>query len=174
MGGSGQCHTLAALYPWKRTPVIHWVGGWVGFRTDLDTEARGKFLCLCRWSNPGWPVCSQTLYWLSYPKKIQSLGEGYKTKSKNNISTHTNTENSMHELNGGCNAHRNVSFIWSVITTQAKIYKPRKEEYLYRLVKCLIMRHVVKNCSSSYLFALCYVWLYLCVCACIILLCLAL
>jgi hypothetical protein len=33
----------------------------------LDTEARGKILCLCRGSNLGRPVCSQTLYWLSYP-----------------------------------------------------------------------------------------------------------
>jgi hypothetical protein len=38
----------------------------VGPRADLDTEARGKILCLCRGSNPGLPVCSQTLCWLNY------------------------------------------------------------------------------------------------------------
>jgi hypothetical protein len=33
----------------------------VGFRADLDTEARGKILCLCRGWKPGRPVCSKTL-----------------------------------------------------------------------------------------------------------------
>jgi hypothetical protein len=28
----------------------------VGLRAGLDTEARGKILCLCRGSNPGRPV----------------------------------------------------------------------------------------------------------------------
>jgi hypothetical protein len=39
------------------------VGPWAG----LDTEARGKILCLCRGSNPCRSVCSRTLYTLSYP-----------------------------------------------------------------------------------------------------------
>jgi hypothetical protein len=34
--------------PGERTPDAHWVGGWVGFRTDVDTEAEGKILCLFR------------------------------------------------------------------------------------------------------------------------------
>jgi hypothetical protein len=29
------------------------------FRAGLDTEARGRILCLCQGSNPGHPVCSQ-------------------------------------------------------------------------------------------------------------------
>jgi hypothetical protein len=41
---SGQCHTLAALHPWERTPCTHWIGGWVGLRGGLDTVARGKIL----------------------------------------------------------------------------------------------------------------------------------
>jgi hypothetical protein len=53
--------------PWERTPGTHWIGGWVSFRDGLDTEAREKILCLCRGSNPSCPVCSRTLYWLSYP-----------------------------------------------------------------------------------------------------------
>jgi hypothetical protein len=44
-------------------PGTHWIGGWVGLRAGLDTEARGKILCLCRGSNPGSLFCSQTLYW---------------------------------------------------------------------------------------------------------------
>jgi hypothetical protein len=39
----------------------------VGLRAGLGTEARGKVLCLCRRSNLGRPVCSQTLYCVSYP-----------------------------------------------------------------------------------------------------------
>jgi hypothetical protein len=39
------------------TSGTHWIGGWVGHRGSLDTEARGKILCLCRGSNPDRPVC---------------------------------------------------------------------------------------------------------------------
>jgi hypothetical protein len=51
--------------PGERTPSTHCTGGWVGPRAGLDTEVRGKFVCLCRGSNLGRPVCSQTLYSLS-------------------------------------------------------------------------------------------------------------
>jgi hypothetical protein len=47
--------------PRGRTPSTHCTGGWVGPRAGLDTEARGKILCLCRESNPSRPVYSQTL-----------------------------------------------------------------------------------------------------------------
>jgi hypothetical protein len=66
MGVSGQRHAPAALYPQERTPDTHWTGGWVGPRAGLDTEASGKTVCLCRRSNPGRPVCCQTLHWLRY------------------------------------------------------------------------------------------------------------
>jgi hypothetical protein len=52
---------------WARTPGTHWIGGWVSFRDGLDTEARGKILCLNRGSKSGRPVCCQALHWLSYP-----------------------------------------------------------------------------------------------------------
>jgi hypothetical protein len=58
---SGQVHAPAALYFQESTPGTHWVGGWVGLRAGLDTEARGKILCVCRGSNSGRPVCSPTL-----------------------------------------------------------------------------------------------------------------
>jgi hypothetical protein len=63
---------VVSIMPWpqftpgERTPGTHWTRGWVGPRAGLDAEARGKILCLCRGSNPGRPVRSQTLYWLSY------------------------------------------------------------------------------------------------------------
>jgi hypothetical protein len=49
---SGQRHAPAALYPGERTPCSRCTGGWVGLRANLDTEDRGKVLCLCRKSNP--------------------------------------------------------------------------------------------------------------------------
>jgi hypothetical protein len=47
---SGQRHTPAEIYPHERTPGMHWIEGWVGLRAGLDTEDRGKILCLCRGS----------------------------------------------------------------------------------------------------------------------------
>jgi hypothetical protein len=66
---------VVSITPWprftpgERTPGTHCTGGWVGPRAGLDAEARGKILCLYRGSNPSRPVCTQTLYWLSYPSK---------------------------------------------------------------------------------------------------------
>jgi hypothetical protein len=44
-----------ALARWK-DPGTHCTGGWVGPRAGLDTEARGKILCLCRGLNLHGPV----------------------------------------------------------------------------------------------------------------------
>jgi hypothetical protein len=55
-GVNGQHHAPTALYPRERTPGTHWRGGWVGPRAGLDTEDRGKIICLCRGSNPDRPV----------------------------------------------------------------------------------------------------------------------
>jgi hypothetical protein len=74
-GVSGQRHVPAALYPWQRTPGASWTGGWVGTIAGLDTEAWGKILCLCRGTNSGRPVCSETLYWLRYPSSWLPLFE---------------------------------------------------------------------------------------------------
>jgi hypothetical protein len=58
------------------TPSTHWIGGWVGLRAGLDTEARRKTLCSCRESNPGHPVCTQTLYWLRYQSSQHEIIRG--------------------------------------------------------------------------------------------------
>jgi hypothetical protein len=47
---------LPRFTPGERTPGTHCTEGWVGPRAGLDTAARGKFLCLCRGSNPDRPV----------------------------------------------------------------------------------------------------------------------
>jgi hypothetical protein len=39
---SGQLHAPAALPPAKETPGTHWIGGWVGPRTVLDTVVKRK------------------------------------------------------------------------------------------------------------------------------------
>jgi hypothetical protein len=74
-GVNGQHHAPAALYPRGKDPGTHWTGGWVGPRAGLDAEARRKVLCLCRRSNPGRPVRSQTLYRLSYRGSCSSIYE---------------------------------------------------------------------------------------------------
>jgi hypothetical protein len=51
MGVIGQRHAPAALNPLVKDPGTHWTEGWVDPRVGLDTEARGKILCLCRGSN---------------------------------------------------------------------------------------------------------------------------
>jgi len=67
---------LVSVTPWppftpeESTPGTHWIGDWVSLRVGLDAETRGKILCLCWGSNPCRPVCSQTLYCLSYPDSI--------------------------------------------------------------------------------------------------------
>jgi hypothetical protein len=48
--------------PGERAPGTHCTGGWVGPTAGLDAEVRGKILCLCRGSNPGRPVRSETIY----------------------------------------------------------------------------------------------------------------
>jgi hypothetical protein len=66
---------VVSITPWphfsprERTPGTHWIGGCVGSRDCLDTVARGKILSPLPEIEPRWPsrpVCSQTLYWLSY------------------------------------------------------------------------------------------------------------
>jgi hypothetical protein len=69
-GVSGQRHASATLHPLERT-CAHRIGGWVDFGAGLDTETRGKILC--KGSNPGRPVCSQTIYSLSYPSSFQRI-----------------------------------------------------------------------------------------------------
>jgi hypothetical protein len=58
---------LGSALPQAKGPNTHWIWGWMGLRAGLDTKARGKILCLCQGSNPSSTICSQTIYWLSYP-----------------------------------------------------------------------------------------------------------
>jgi hypothetical protein len=61
----------------KGPPGTHWIGGWVGPRAGLDTEAGRKVLCPCRGSNPSCLVRSQTLYWMSYSSSYLSTFSMY-------------------------------------------------------------------------------------------------
>jgi hypothetical protein len=51
MGMSGQRHAPAALYHRGKDPGTHWTGGWVGPTACVDSQVRGKIICLCRGSN---------------------------------------------------------------------------------------------------------------------------
>jgi hypothetical protein len=73
MGVSNKHHAPAALYPKERAPNTHWIGGRVGLTACLDTEARGKIICLTWGTNPSHPVCNHTLYWLSYPGSLYCM-----------------------------------------------------------------------------------------------------
>jgi hypothetical protein len=74
-GVSGQRQPLPRFALGERTSGSHCKGGWVGLRAGLDTEARGKILCLCPGSTSGSPVCSQTLYCLSCPSSRTFIGK---------------------------------------------------------------------------------------------------
>jgi hypothetical protein len=56
MGVSDQRQSSAAFTSGERNRGTHWTGGWVGPRAGLDTETRGKILCLCEGSNLDHPV----------------------------------------------------------------------------------------------------------------------
>jgi hypothetical protein len=66
MGMCGKRHAPAALYPRKWTPRYPLDKRLGGPQSWSGTEARGNILCLCRVSNAGRQVCSQTQYWLAY------------------------------------------------------------------------------------------------------------
>jgi hypothetical protein len=53
---SGRRHAPAAFFPWGLTSGTHCVGGWVGLRAGLNTEARRKIFFLSRESNLDRPV----------------------------------------------------------------------------------------------------------------------
>jgi hypothetical protein len=52
-GVSGRRHVQTTLYSQGKDAQYP-----LGLTAGLDTEARGKILCLCQGSNPGCPVCS--------------------------------------------------------------------------------------------------------------------
>jgi hypothetical protein len=53
MAVRGKRDAPAALNPQRKTLGTQWIGGWVGLRAGLDTNAIGKILYFCRGSNPG-------------------------------------------------------------------------------------------------------------------------
>jgi hypothetical protein len=56
---SGQRHAPATLYPRERTPGTHWIGGWVGPRAGIDTEAREE---TCASAGDRIPVVQSVVY----------------------------------------------------------------------------------------------------------------
>jgi hypothetical protein len=55
-GGEWSASRSGRALPLAKDPGTFWIGGWVSHRAGLDTEVRGKILCLCRGSNPSHPV----------------------------------------------------------------------------------------------------------------------
>jgi hypothetical protein len=58
--------------PGERTPGTHCTGRWVGPRTGLDTDTKGKISCLCRGSNLDRPVVqSVARHYTDWPTRLQ-------------------------------------------------------------------------------------------------------
>jgi hypothetical protein len=55
---SGQLQALATSFLGKRAPGTHWIGGWVGPWTGLDTVVKRNILSSCREFNPDRPARS--------------------------------------------------------------------------------------------------------------------
>jgi hypothetical protein len=70
MGVSGRRDAPAPLYPWKRALGTYRTGGAGLAPEPVWTQMlEEEFFRLCQGLNPGRPVRSQTLHWLSYPAK---------------------------------------------------------------------------------------------------------
>jgi hypothetical protein len=78
---SGQRHGPAALYPRGKDHRYQWRGGWMSTRAGLGAQARRKILFYYRGSNPGRPVRTQTLHWLSY--QVHDTGQCHGMKAAN-------------------------------------------------------------------------------------------
>jgi hypothetical protein len=55
-GGEWSASRPGRFTPRETAPGTHWIGGWVGPRTVLDTEMKRKIPSLCRESNPSTQV----------------------------------------------------------------------------------------------------------------------
>jgi hypothetical protein len=66
--------THRPLYPARKVPGTHWIGGWVDPRAGLDDVEKKKFLSLpvLQLRPLGHPARSQSLYRLSYPGFLSS------------------------------------------------------------------------------------------------------
>jgi hypothetical protein len=53
---SGQLHAPATSTPRETAPGTHWIGGWVGPRTILDTVVKRKTPSLRQELNPRTPI----------------------------------------------------------------------------------------------------------------------
>jgi hypothetical protein len=79
--GGGQLHSPATL-PREKASVTHWIGGWVGPRTDLQDVEKGKIVPLpgLELQPLGCPARSQSLYWLRYPGSILNECHAFRWK----------------------------------------------------------------------------------------------
>jgi hypothetical protein len=77
---------VVSITPWprfssrERTPGTHWIGGWVGLRAGLDTEARGKILSPLpeiERRSTGRPARSQTLAYTDWATRLKSKWTSY-------------------------------------------------------------------------------------------------
>jgi hypothetical protein len=65
-GGEWSVSRSSRFTPRERAPGTHWIAGWVGPRTGMDTVRKRKIPTTRRYSNPDRPARRQSLYRLSY------------------------------------------------------------------------------------------------------------
>jgi hypothetical protein len=64
---TNELHIGATGYSRERTLSTHCTGGWVSLRAVWTQRLEDKICCICRGSNPVFPVCNQTfteLLWI--------------------------------------------------------------------------------------------------------------
>jgi hypothetical protein len=67
---NGQLHDPVAFTPRERASGIHWIGGWVGPRTGLDTVVKRKIPSPCWDSNHRSSIPQSSAITLSYPGSL--------------------------------------------------------------------------------------------------------
>jgi hypothetical protein len=84
--------TPRLLYPQEKSPVTHWIGGWVGLRAVLDAVVKRQIPSPCRESNTRPQSCSSCSFNVSeklYGGVSRSFGsESVKKYTLATINTH--------------------------------------------------------------------------------------
>jgi hypothetical protein len=85
---SGQVHAMATLSPGNISSGNHWIGGWVGPRTRLETVTKRKTPSTRQESNPGHLIvqtaASPYTFWAitTHGLVLNFLSSSYFTKTK--------------------------------------------------------------------------------------------
>jgi hypothetical protein len=98
---AGECSASrpGRFTPGERSPGIHWIGGWVDPRADLDDVEKRKFLTLqgLELRPLGRPARSQSLYRMRYPGSLRNYVQCLFTEGSSELSQSRQTVKYGHE-----------------------------------------------------------------------------